>query len=82
MVINFSFVGVRILCLDGGGSRGLVMTMAIEKLEEILNSGRFHDGKVPEDESRVKLWQLFDLVAGKKMYMHVFPNIIHPSPCE
>ena len=55
-IVFIRFVGTRILCLDGGGSRGIVEAMAIEKLEECLNCQSV--------ATTVKLCQLFDLIAG------------------
>ena len=52
--------GVRILSLDGGGSRGLVLAMTIQSLEEKLNNKVFHNG----GEGNVRLWQLYDLIVG------------------
>ena len=51
---------MRILSLDGGGSRGLVLAMMIEKLEEKLNDERFHQGT----NGNVQLWELYDLIVG------------------
>ena len=52
------------LCLDGGGSRGLAMAVVIEQLEEMLNDEKLHVGQDSNEEKKVKFWQLFDLVAG------------------
>ena len=51
---------MRILSLDGGGSRGLVLALTIQNLEKKLNNEKFHQGK----EGNVRIWQLFDLIVG------------------
>ena len=50
------------LCLDGGGSRGLVMAMMMQNLEEKMNHEEFHGGRNPAH--CVCMYELFDLVAG------------------
>ncbi len=54
--------GVRILSIDGGGSRGLVVAMMLERIEKVLNLPEFHAGN---HDNRVQIWQLFDLIIGK-----------------
>ncbi len=54
--------GVRILSIDGGGSRGLVVAMMLERIEKVLNLPEFHAGN---HDNRVQIWQLFDLIIGE-----------------
>ncbi len=55
------YVGIRLLSLDGGGSRGMVEAMAIKKLELFLNHGSFHGGT---ESTNVHLYDVVDLIAG------------------
>ncbi len=61
----FSGPGVRMLGLDGGGSRGLVLALVVKELDERLNHKHFHGGIEPDTDSQVRIWQLFDVVIGK-----------------
>ena len=54
-------VGIRMLSLAGGGSRGLVLAMIVEELERILNSDDFHSN---QDHEPVFLSDLFDIIIG------------------
>ncbi len=62
----YSDTGIRMLSLDGGGSRGLVVAHIIANLEEKLNNPEFHSGEPVE---KVQLWQLFDLIIGTRLIL-------------
>ena len=42
------------------------MAIMIEELEKSLNEPEFHGGQSPQEEAQVRLWQLFDFIAGEK----------------
>ncbi len=65
-MLIFSRSEVRVLSLDGGGSRGLVEAMVITKLEEALSREDLHGGVMPE--TPVKVSQVVDYIVGKKTW--------------